>query len=122
MDEREIPEYSVSEIESKAEKLLQQYNVPGDYVEIEVIAEKHLGLEIIPFPNIAELYETEGIFWKTGNGECKIGVDQRLMDRNPNRYRFTVAEEVAHFVLHREFFDEIKTLEDAAHLQNKIAN
>jgi len=43
MDEKEIPEYSVSEIESKAEKLLQQYNVPGDYVEIEVIAEKYLG-------------------------------------------------------------------------------
>jgi Zn-dependent peptidase ImmA (M78 family) len=122
VSKREIPEYSVAEIERKAAEILRRFNVPGDYVEIEVIAEKHLSLEIISVPKIGELYETEGILWKTGTGDYKVVIDERLMDYNPNRYRFTVAEEAAHFILHKEFFDAATTIEEAADLQDQIAN
>jgi hypothetical protein len=122
MDERVIPEYSASILESKANYLLRRCGIKGDFVDVDFIAEAYLDLEIIDIPNLEALYHTQGILWKTGDGEYKIVIDKHIMDRNPNRYRTTVAEEIAHFILHKDFFENIKDVKDAVALHMKIDN
>ncbi len=122
MDKRTIPEYSASVLESKANDILRRCGIKGGFVDVDFIAEAHLDLEIIDIPNLEALFDTQGILWKTGDGKYKIVIDKHIMDRNPNRYRTTVAEEIAHFVLHKDFFENIKDVKDAVNLYREIEN
>jgi Zn-dependent peptidase ImmA (M78 family) len=45
-------------------------------------------------------------------GELFVYIDDDLADYRPNRYRFTVAEELAHIVIHRWQIDAVTTPED----------
>jgi hypothetical protein len=124
MDEREIPEYSVSELESRAADILRQSQglCNHEHIDIEFIAENDHGLEIVTIPKLTELFSVEGILWKTEEGEYKIVMDKDLMDYNLTRARFTVAEEIAHFLLHKEFFGEARDIETAVHYHCGITN
>ncbi len=43
-----------------------------------------------------------------------------MMDDRVNRYRFTLGEEVAHYVLHREHFTETETVKQACAVQQEL--
>jgi hypothetical protein len=89
------------ELEKKTLGFLGQYQkdlkIP---VPIEEIVELELGLEIIPLPRLWEDFRIDGFLNSTLN---TITVAQFHLERNPNRYRFTLAHEVGHLVLHKEY-------------------
>lgn len=66
-------------------------------VPIERIVEKNLGLEIVPFRAYRSRFGLDGAI---SSDLTTITVDEHCMEEYPNRYRFTLAHEVAHLVLH----------------------
>jgi len=81
-------------------------------VDIEWIAESHLGLEIVPIQGLTDSCEVFGAFRKRPDGQFDLVVDEGIMDRQENLYRFTVGEEIAHYILHRQHFASAETVEE----------
>ncbi|MFZ0964792.1 MAG: ImmA/IrrE family metallo-endopeptidase [Terriglobia bacterium] len=72
---------------------------------IEEIAEIKCGLEICVLPGLRDLYEIDGFI--SSDLTC-ITVDQFVLERWLNRYRFTLAHELGHFYMHRDIHSELK--------------
>ena len=104
------PTYDVPELERKATELLNEilgpeFDVP---VDIDLLAERLKGVSLDYARGLREHHSLDGaVLRDTDTGELLIIVDEWLADSNPNRYRMTIAEEVAHIVLHRRLIDAI---------------
>ncbi len=75
-------------------------------VPVEFVIQKH-GIEVRPTEKIKEEFDVEGFL----SNDCKtIFIDNHYY-KSVNwhhRVRFTLAHELGHFILHREFLDNIK--------------
>lgn len=77
---------------------------------IEEIIDLKLGVNIVPLPGIQKVFEVEGF---TSSDLSTIYVDDYIYSNRPTRYRFTLAHELGHIVLHGDLFkqhsfDEVK--------------
>jgi hypothetical protein len=109
-------------LEQKAETLLREAFPSGLIIPIDIdfLAEARLDLEIVPIPGLETNYGLWGSLWKVLEGQHKIIVDQDILDYQPTLYRFTVCEEIAHYVLHREHFAGVQTVEQAIQVQRDL--
>lgn len=73
-------------------------------VNIEHIVEK-MGLDIVPIPSLKTRFDVDGFLTLD---MTEIRVDQEVMLTSEVRYRFTLAHELAHRVLHADAFREIQ--------------
>lgn len=92
--------YSTAQIAEMAAEFRSRYapNVRGA-LDIEAILEHDLGLTIIPRPELSRMTGKKA--WLSCNG-LLIYVDEGLMCGSYEEYRFTMAHEGAHAVLHDE--------------------
>jgi len=96
------PRLSYEDVRSRAEAFLRQYHPDRTLpVPIEEIVESQLKLDIVPAPNLHQLLEIDGFL--TGNLK-EIWVDDFVYRSRPGRYRFTLAHEVGHLILHRDVY------------------
>jgi hypothetical protein len=97
-----IPDYSTKDISRKAEEFLKKYHsslfIP---VPIEEIIEFQFHIDIVPLHGLHRAFEIDGF---TSNDLTTISVDAFVQESRPGRYRFTLAHEIGHVVLHRDFF------------------
>ena len=95
--------YTIAELEEVAEIFISKFNDPPNRIpiEIDLIAERDLNISIIDFSMLREKYGLEAFL---ALGKKTIYIDTALMDLDLylNRYRFTIAEEIAHRI--SEFF------------------
>jgi len=100
-----VPFLRYEEIGEKAyEFLIAHHPTLEPPIPIEQIIEFDLGLDIIPFPN---LYKDHGINGFLSSDLKQIYVDQTQFEVYTEKYRFTLAHEVGHLILHRDCYDEI---------------
>ena len=66
---------------------------------IEEIVEFDLGIEIRPIRGLRARFHIEG---SLSTDLTTLVIDESLLVRQPNRYRFTLAHEVGHLILHAE--------------------
>lgn len=93
-----IPFRTEAELESAAESFLQKYHSSGTIpVPIEPIVEFQLGLEIVPIKGLQYSHEVEAFLTRDLSQIC---VDDGTMETRLSRYRFSLAHEVGHVVLH----------------------
>ena len=96
------PDYSPKHIKEKAEGFLEKYHPSLSMpIPIEEIIEFELNINIVPLHGLHRAYEIDGF---TSNDLSTISVDAFLQESRPGRYRFTLAHEVGHVVLHRNLF------------------
>jgi hypothetical protein len=100
-----IPFLTYPMVAKQADEWLREYypSLHGP-VPIEDIIEFTLGIDIVPFPSLEAAF---GVAGTLGGGLHTIVVDQWLLDRQTTRYRFTLAHEIGHLVLHRRILDEL---------------
>jgi len=99
-----VPHLSYEQLRSYADGFLKRYHPTKKIpVPIEQIVEFQLKLDIIPLPGLQAAYEIAGF---TSGELTAISVDQFVYEHRPRRYRFTLAHEVGHVVLHAELFKE----------------
>lgn len=98
----EAPILSYEDIRKRADAFLHQHhperNIP---VPIEDIVEFKLGINIVPLPGLHQVLEVDGF---TSSDMETIFVDEFIYKSRPGRYRFTLAHEVGHVVIHRSIY------------------
>ncbi len=96
------PYYSYEDLRRRADEFLAKLHSAGTIpIPIQQIIEFQLGIDIVPMQGLHGLIETDGFI----TSDLKeIYVDQFVYDSRPGRYRFTLAHEVGHSVLHRDLF------------------
>jgi hypothetical protein len=92
-------------------------NLPLD---IEMMIEKN-GHNIVSFQDLQKDFKIKGMVIKTTIG-FDIGVDSYhyMNEKEEFYYKFTLAEEMAHILIHLAFFDEADSKENAIKIHNNL--
>lgn len=110
--------YSLSQLNEIAEKALTEapHCIEGRRVDIERLID-HFGVRV----ETRRLAEHDVFAFVNVAGTC-IVVDSVLMDttKKEKLLRFTLAEELAHLIIHRKVFASVKTLEDRLELMHSV--
>lgn len=101
------PFLSYRDLRRIAAEFLERYHPSGTIpVPIEIIAEKEFGIDIVPVPGLQEALRSDDygvVGFITGNLE-EIHIDEWVFKHRENRYRFTIAHELGHVVLHSDLY------------------
>ncbi len=113
------PQYQISELERIARQLLEERFSEGVSipVDIDYLAESEPGVSLDIMLGLRHTFGIAGaVVVHPEERRLTILIDQSVADGNAAFYRFTLAEEFSHLVLHRSILEQIKTVEDAARL------
>lgn len=96
-----IPEVSRDEIINRADGILNMCQLDGGIpVDIEIVCDM-LGINILPVVGLFKSFQIDAYIsadFKT------VYVDEGEFRKGSPRYRFSVAHELGHFVLHRDYY------------------
>lgn len=112
--------YQLSDIKKAANNFSATYNPTNVIpVPIEEIVEISLGIRIIL---IGGLIRNFGINAFISNTFDRIVVDEVMYTKQPQRIRFTIAEEIGHLILHKDWYQSNgpKTTENYLNWQEKL--
>ncbi len=102
----DIPVYSYEDLRKKADEFLREHHPSGNIpIPIEEIVEFDFSINIVPVLGLQREFEVEGF---TSGGLKNIYVDEYVYTDRITRYRFTLAHEIGHVVLHRHLYDAHK--------------
>lgn len=114
------PNFRLIDIENAANNFLKSYNPNFDLpVPIEEIVELKLKIAIVVVPGIKQLLGIDAFI----NSEfSQITIDERCYSNYPQRTRFSIAHEIGHFILHKNWYEKFgpKTLDDYFEFHDKI--
>lgn len=97
-----LPFIPPAQLEETARRFLTEQHPSGALpVPIEDIVEFNLGMNVIP---VANLYREFGVEGWLSNDLSTIYVDETQVTDYATRYRFTLAHEVAHCLLHSDMY------------------
>src|SRR5213594_4191706 len=89
-------------IRLKADEILQKTWPEGTIpINVERIVYAGFQIDLIPVPGLKDQIGVEGFLSRDRDA---IYVDERVSNAIPSRYRFTLAHEVGHLVLHKELY------------------
>lgn len=113
-DGRRVPYLEKWKIAREVEKILKENcwmrKMP---VDLERLCDE-LGIGIVPVPELNEIFHVDAFI----AADFKIiYVDKEEFKKESYRYKFSVAHELGHFVLHREYADGLKDLNGYAEFQ-----
>lgn len=98
----DIPIYSYEDLRKKAEAFLREHHSAGHIpVPIEEIVEFDFYINIVPVLGLQREFEVDGF---TSSDLQNIYVDEYVYTDRVTRYRFTLAHEIGHIVLHRHLY------------------
>jgi hypothetical protein len=105
------PYLSSKDIKLIADKFRLEYWGEEIPVDIEIIADQKLNIKIIPIPDLIKLASVDALItskWDT------VFTDRFFYFERENRFRFSLAHEIGHFILHKEIYESlrIKNIED----------
>ena len=111
----EIPTYKVEDLERKALRILEERCRPSITipVDIDLLAEQEPGVLLDIKPGLKEHHFIPGLVVRKDDGTFEVLIDESVADNNQNYYRFTVAEEFAHIILHRSILENVTNIEIA---------
>ena len=123
----EVIKLSLDEINIKAEEFLADYHpVYSLPIPIEEIIDLQLKIDIIPIPGLKQTLQghsldIDGFIASDFNS---ISIDEYVQENFINRYRFTLAHEIAHRQLHQYFYQkfDIQGIDDWKAVVNEIPN
>lgn len=101
--EKEIPYLRPEASRPQADAFLTEHNPEGVLpLPLEEIVEFRLGINIVPIPGLQDRIQSVGYIT---SDLTEINVDQEVTERFPARYRWTLAHEVGHLLLHRNVYE-----------------
>jgi IrrE N-terminal-like domain len=111
-----VPKYAVGELERRAEHLLKTRCgwPPAIPVDIEALVDQELGVLLDILPGLQDRCGVAGLArYESETDTMRLIIDAEVADHPAaSFYRFTVAEELAHVLLHREIMAQVQTMED----------
>jgi hypothetical protein len=107
-----VPALSFQDVAQAATDFLKKYHPSFEIpIPIEQIIDVQMGIDIIPFPRLYKDHRLNGFLT---HDRSSIWVDEIQGEQFYEKYRYTLAHEIAHYVLHGEIYEEasFKTLQD----------
>ncbi|MEI8189409.1 MAG: ImmA/IrrE family metallo-endopeptidase [candidate division NC10 bacterium] len=115
-----IPRYTVPELEQRAEALVRsRCDWPPDLpIDIEFLVDQEPGTLLDILPGLRETCGVAGLVrYEPETDRMRVIIDAEVADHpSASFYRFTVAEEFAHILLHRDIMAQVRTTEDLEEL------
>ena len=100
-----IPDRSYHELRVIAEHFLAQHHPEGTIpIPVEEIIEFRLGLNIIPMPGLRRFFDIDGYVSRSLHD---ISVDQYVQESRPDHYRYVLAHELSHVLIHAEIVSQL---------------
>ncbi len=94
-----IPDRTYDELRTVADVFLSKHHPTGTLpVPVEEIIEFQLGLDIIPMEGLRKFFHINGYVSKKLNA---ISVDEYIQETRPDHYRYVLAHELAHVIMHK---------------------
>lgn len=113
------PILSYEDINGHVEQFLKEQHPKGTLpIPIEDIVDLSLRLNIFPFPRLQQDFDIDGFISKD---LTTLYVDEVIYSKRPARYRFTLAHEVGHLILHKDLIEAIRP-KSVTEWQNFILN
>lgn len=101
----EVPYLSYEHLKRAAENTLAGSAFSSRFpVDIELIVEKDFGIEVIPFRGLQDRFSFDAFISQDAK---TISVDEFVLEKRINRYRFSLAHELGHRVLHEEILQAL---------------
>lgn len=118
-----IHDYPLWQLEHIAQDVLKDAEAYIDAyrVDIERIIESKYGIIIdIHY----RLQQERGVMAYTLINATRLFIDDKLMDdpRLTKRYRFTLAEELAHFIIHKDIYGTCRTIDERIGMEQLLAS
>lgn len=92
-------------IASVACSFLKENDLASIPVNIEHVIESNCRMDIVPLPGLQRVFDIEGL---STPDFSTIYVDQFVYEQRYYRYRFTLAHELGHKVLHQKYLSKLK--------------
>jgi Zn-dependent peptidase ImmA (M78 family) len=100
-----IPDRSYDELRVIAEHFLTEHHPGGTIpIPVEEIIEFRLGLNIIPMPGLRRSFDVDGYVSKS---LLDISVDQYIQESKPDHYRYVLAHELSHVLIHGDIISQL---------------
>lgn len=101
-----IPDRCYGELREIAEQFLAEHHPDGTIpIPVEEIIEFRLGLNIIPMPGRRKSFDIDGY---VSRDLRDISVDQSIQESRPDHYRYVLAHELSHVLIHGGIVAQIK--------------
>lgn len=117
----QIKDYPLWHLEKIAKETLENAEkcIEGYRVDIEKLLEVKFGIIIDIHYNLQAKYGVMGYMLTHGK---RLFVDNQLLDdsRFEQRYRFTLAEELAHYIIHKNIYVGCKTVDERIHTESLL--
>lgn len=98
----EVPYWSYVDVREQAERFLHQHHPTSEIpIPIEEIIDNQIGLHVVSLP---ELYRTHRQNGYLSKDLTTIWVDEYQYYNYSHKFRFTLARELGHYVLHPEIY------------------
>jgi hypothetical protein len=92
---------SPKEMSGIAEAFLKKFNPSNSIpVDIDFIAEKYFGIDIVPSPGLMHEAQVDAL---TSMDLTQINIDEDKFKLGSNRARFSIAHELGHIYLHKDY-------------------
>ena len=117
--------YPYSRLKEISEDFLEKNNFRKGIIptDIEMLIEKS-GIIIEAIDDLRKDFSVKGLVAKDVNndGRVKIFIDTHHYEEDTFEYKFTLAEELAHILIHMDFYDGINGVEDCIKKYNSISD
>lgn len=99
-----VPHLDYEQLRRQADAFLGKYHAGSSIpIPIDRIIDHQLQIYVLAVPGLEEAIEMAGY---TSSDLTEIAVDHHVYYHQPGRYRFTLAHEVGHVILHAELYRE----------------
>lgn len=99
------PYLTYDKIRRFAENFLKRHHPSNTIpIPIEEIIEFQLGIDIVPIHGLHQAFDTDGFI---SSDVKSISVDLFVYESRLGRYRFTLAHEIGHLILHEKLYKDI---------------
>ncbi|MHB1294393.1 MAG: ImmA/IrrE family metallo-endopeptidase [Anaerolineae bacterium] len=101
-----IPYATYASLQEKAELFLSQHNPQGTLpIDIDAIVDLKLGIKITPIFHLKCDCDIDAFIT---SDLTEIMVDEAMYYKNTPRYRFSLAHEIGHSILHRDIYEAVQ--------------
>jgi hypothetical protein len=107
-----VPFLSYDQLKAEAARVLSQSSYANRFpVAIELIVERDFKMDIVPIRGLQTAFNIDAFISRDMR---TISVDEFVLENRLNRYRFSLAHELGHRVLHREILSamEFRSIEE----------
>lgn len=101
-----VRNYTYEELRAEAEAFIEAHHpVRSIPVPIEEIVELRFELDIIPIP---DLLQGSDMYALISRDMKSISIDANIQESRPHNYRYSLAHELSHLLIHKEIVDQFE--------------